>query len=514
MEKDDENNNSVETPHHQQVILEMSSGGQEHEQVVVVKAEDGSSDDTAAEVVVVAQNKISLVVKEVKKQLWLAGPLVLVGVLNFAIQLISIMFVGHLGELALSGVSMATSFSSVTGIALMMGMASALDTFCGQSYGAGQHGMLGVYAQRAMVVVIIVCIPISIIWANTESILNLFGQDHEISAEAGRYAQLIIPALFAFGILQCQTRFLQTQNIVIPMMLSSGVATLLHVALCWVLVFKSGLGTRGAAISNCVAYWLNVFILALYIKFSPSCSQTWTGFSTQAFHAIPSFLRLAIPSAVMVCLELWSFELMVLLSGRLPNPKLQTSVLSICLNTESTIWMIPFGLSGAVSTRVSNELGAGKPWAARLAVRVVLVMAMIEGIVVATVLISVRNVWGYVYSNDVQVVRHVALMLPILAASNILDGLQCVLSGIVRGCGWQKIGAFINLGSYYLVGIPSAIVLAFVLHIGAKGLWLGIICALAVQALGLVIITVRTDWEREATKATERLTDPTISHDS
>jgi len=41
-------------------------------------------------------------------------------------------------------------------------------------------------------------------------------------------------------------------------------------------------------------------------------------------------------------------------------------------------------------------------------------------------------------------------------------------SGTARGCGWQKIGAFVNLGSYYLVGIPAAIVFAFVLHIGGK----------------------------------------------
>jgi Na+-driven multidrug efflux pump len=41
-------------------------------------------------------------------------------------------------------------------------------------------------------------------------------------------------------------------------------------------------------------------------------------------------------------------------------------------------------------------------------------------------------------------------------------------SGTARGVGWQKIGAYINLGSYYLVGIPAAVVLAFVLLIGGK----------------------------------------------
>ncbi|MBA0633245.1 hypothetical protein Godav_001868, partial [Gossypium davidsonii] len=79
---------------------------------------------------------------EVKKQLLLAGPLVSVNFLVFALQLISVMFVGHLGNLPLSGASMATSFASVTGFSLLRGMASALDTFCGQSFGAKQYHML------------------------------------------------------------------------------------------------------------------------------------------------------------------------------------------------------------------------------------------------------------------------------------------------------------------------------------------------------------------------------------
>ncbi|RVW29819.1 Protein detoxification 16 [Vitis vinifera] len=56
---------------------------------------------------------------EVKKQLKIAGPLMLVNVLLYSLQVISVMFVGHLGELALSGASMATSFASVTGFSLI-----------------------------------------------------------------------------------------------------------------------------------------------------------------------------------------------------------------------------------------------------------------------------------------------------------------------------------------------------------------------------------------------------------
>ncbi|KAJ6375858.1 hypothetical protein OIU77_000761 [Salix suchowensis] len=450
------------------------------------------------------------ILEEVKKQLWLSGPLISVSLLQYCIQMISVMFVGHLGELSLAGASMATSFASVTGFSLLMGMASALDTFCGQSYGARQFHMLGIHMQRAMFVLSLVSIPLAIIWANTRSILIACGQQKDIAEEAGLYARFMIPSLFAYGLLQCLVKFLQTQNIVFPMMIFSGITTLFHILVCWVLVFKTGLGNRGAALANSLSCWINVLLMVLYVKFSSSCSKTWTGFSKEAFH----------DTIMIFCadfkhsLEMWSFESMVLLSGLLPDPELETSVLSISLNTAATVWMIPYGLSGAASTRVSNELGAQRPYLARLAVRVVIAIAVTEGIVVGIVLILIRNVWGYAYSNEIQVVKYVAVMLPVVATSNFLDGLQCVLSGVARGCGWQKIGAYINLGSYYLVGIPIAILLAFVFHVGGKGLWLGIICALVVQVLSLATITVRTNWEQEAKKATDRVYDEVIPVDT
>ncbi|KAM0908016.1 hypothetical protein ACQ4PT_015731 [Festuca glaucescens] len=257
------------------------------------------------------------------------------------------------------------------------------------------------------------------------------------------------------------------------------------------------MGSKGAALSNAISYWIYVIILAVYVRVSSSCKKTWTGFSMEAFHDVLSFFTLAVPSALMVCLEMWSFELIVLLSGLLPNPKLETSVLSISLNTAAFVWMIPFGLGSAISTRVSNELGAGRPNAARLAVRVVVFLAITEGLLIGLLLICIRYVWGHAYSDVEEVVTYVAQMMLIISVSNFFDGIQCVLSGVARGCGWQKIGAWINLSAYYIVGIPSAYLIAFVLHVGGTGLWLGIICGLMVQVLLLMAITIFTDWDKE-----------------
>ena len=82
-----------------------------------------------------------------------------------------------------------------------------------------------------------------------------------------------------------------------------------------------------------------------------------------------------------------------------------------------------------LSTRVSNVLGAGKPEAARLAVRVVFVLVVIEGLLMGLVMTISRQTWGKIYSNDKEVVNYVASMMPVLAISSFLDGVQSVLSG-------------------------------------------------------------------------------------
>lgn len=70
-------------------------------------------------------------------------------------------------------------------------------------------------------------------------------------------------------------------------------------------------------------------------------------------------------------------------------------------------------------------------------------------------------------------------------------------SGVARGSGWQHIGAYINLGAFYVVGLPVAIILGFVVHLKAKGLWIGIVTGSVVQSTLLSIITGFTNWKKQ-----------------
>lgn len=180
-----------------------------------------------------------------------------------------------------------------------MGIGSALETFCGQAYGAKQYHMLGVHMQRAMFVITLMCIPIALLWFNTEQIFRSLKQDPEIAAQAGLYLRWLIPSILPYGLLQCQLRFLQTQNNIWPLVISTAITSLVHFLVCWAFVLGLDSGSKGAALSIAISYWINVLILVIYIKFSPSCHKTWRGFSKEGMKNLIGFLKLAIPSALM-----------------------------------------------------------------------------------------------------------------------------------------------------------------------------------------------------------------------
>lgn len=94
----------------------------------------------------------------------------------------------------------------------------------------------------------------------------------------------------------------------------------------------------------------------------------------------------------------------------------------IPINLKTKLWLIR-------STRVSNELGAGNPEVARMAVKVGMSMATTEAITVSAALFFSRHIVGYAYSNEKPVVAHVAEIAPLLCISLVTDSIQVVLSG-------------------------------------------------------------------------------------
>ncbi|XP_021903505.1 protein DETOXIFICATION 8-like [Carica papaya] len=233
-------------------------------------------------------------------------------------------------------------------------MTGALESLCGQAYGAGEYKKLGSYTYTASLCLIIACIPICILWIFTDKLLILNGQDPSVSTVARSFSIYLIPRLFAYAVLQPLIRFLQTQS----------------------LIYR---------------------------------------------------------------LEWWSSEVLILLSGILPNPKLETSVITTCFTIVYMHSFATYGFGGSVSTLVSNELGAGNA-------------KVIKRVIATTLIVGTAEV---------------------------------------------VVGANINLGAFYLVGIPVGAALTFGLHLKSKGLLMGFATGALVQA---VLFTAFTNWEKTGRK--------------
>ncbi|KAF2620039.1 hypothetical protein F2Q68_00042222, partial [Brassica cretica] len=432
---------------------------------------------------------------ELKKVGRLAAPMATVTIAQYLLPVISVMIAGHKGELQLSGVALATSFTNFSGFSIMFGLVGALDTLCGQAYGAKEYEKIGTYTYSA----IASNIPIY----------------PDISRVAGSYAVWLIPALFGHAIV-IPSR--------VPKLFGPALALttlLFHIAVCWSFVSLFGLGSNGAALAMSVSFWFYAVILACYVRFSTSCEKTRSFVSDDFVSSVKQFFHFGVPSTAMLCLEWWLFELLILSSGLLPNPKLETSVLSIwalsinhicfmschyvSLTTGTLHYVISSGIAAGVSTRVSNNLGAGSPEVARVSVMAGLCFWLMESVFFSTLLFTCRNIVGYAFSNSNEVVDYVAELSPLLCLSFILDGFTAVLNGVARGSGWQHIGAWNNVVAYYLVGAPVGLYLAFRRGFNGKGLWCGVVVGSAVQATILAIVTSSMNWKEQAEKARKRI---------
>eukprot|EP00879_Flechtneria_rotunda_P031537 GHRR01034459.1.p1 GENE.GHRR01034459.1~~GHRR01034459.1.p1 ORF type:complete len:646 (+),score=178.69 GHRR01034459.1:333-2270(+) len=428
------------------------------------------------------------------KRLWLlAWPLSWMEVLTFMKELVITSYVGHLGAAELSALVLAQTVYNVTGNAPMLGVVTAMETFCGQAFGARRYGLVGVVLQRGLAISFLYCCSALVIWQWCEALLVYMGQDVRIAAAASRFTLALAPALFMDAADQCCRRYLSAQAVVQPLMFATLLATLLTPVFLWLFVAKWGLGLIGAAVAwdavQATSLTLMVTYCIIHTRSQEPSRCTWTGWTREALKDWALYIRMAIPSCVMICLDWWTFEVIVMLSGLLTNPEQTMSMMGITFNIHALCFFAAHGLSGAASTRVGNDLGAGRPHMAWLTVQVAVLMGTLVMVVSSVLLLMSRNSLGKLFSSEADVVQLTAQAVPPLAVSLIGEGANTVLAGVMRGCGRQKIGAAINLVTYWVFGLPIACLLAFPGKLGALGLWTGLACTASVQAL-LMTITV------------------------
>ncbi|KAF7149020.1 hypothetical protein RHSIM_Rhsim03G0177100 [Rhododendron simsii] len=446
---------------------------------------------------------LSLALKESKSIANIALPMILTGLLLYSRSMISMLFLGRLGDLALAGGSLAVGFANITGYSILSGLAMGMEPICGQAFGAQKHALLGISLQRTVLLLLLTSCPIALLWLNMKPILLFCGQDESIAAQAQLYLHYSLPDLLALSFLHPLRIYLRAQSITLPVTLCAAITTILHAPINYFFVMNLNLGIEGVAVCGVLINFILVTLLIAYIIFSGIYKKTWGGLSTECLKGWKSLLEMAVPSCVSVCLEWWWYEIMILLCGLLVNPRATVASIGILMQTTSLIYIFPSSLGFSMSTRVGNELGAGNPLKAKLAAKVGLCFSFALGFSALFFAFMVKNTWALIFTQDKEIIALTSLALPVIGLCELGNCPQTTGCGVLRGTARPKIGANINLGSFYLVGMPVAVGLGFWAGYDFLGLWLGMLAAQGSCMVTMLVVLGRTDWEVQAERAKE-----------
>ncbi|EMS45672.1 Protein TRANSPARENT TESTA 12 [Triticum urartu] len=465
---------------------------------------------------------------EENRKLWaVAGPSICTRFSTFGVTVISQAFIGHIGPTELAAYALVSTvlmrFSNgilTSGIAPVQTFQSLhcirskfvsnqkrlmiSNTTTNNSYGAKQYHMMGIYLQRSWIILSGCAVLMLPIFIFTEPLLVFIGQDPTISAVAGTISIWYIPVMFASVFNFTLQMYLQAQskNLIITYLAFVNLG--LHLFLSWLLTVKLHLGLAGVMTSMVIAMWIPAFGQLIFVLFG-GCPLTWTGFSFTALTDLVPIFKLSLSSGVMLCLELWYSTILVLLTGYMKNAESALDALSICLNINGWEMMISIGFLAATGVRVANELGAGSAKRAKFAILNVVATSFSIGLVLFVFFLFFRGKLSYIFTTSEEVAALVADLSPLLAFSILLNSVQPVLSGVAVGAGWQSVVAYVNIATYYLIGIPLGAILGYVLGYHVKGIWVGMLLGTLVQTIVLLFITIRTDWDKQVEVTQERL---------
>ncbi|XP_061596608.1 multidrug and toxin extrusion protein 1 [Cololabis saira] len=429
----------------------------------------------------------------------LTGPLLLSRILNFLLPFVITIFCGHIGNAELAGYALASATINFTTTSTGYGLGVACDTLISQTFGGKNLMRVGVILQRSVLILLLFCLPCWGLLINAHNILLLMHQEGEVARIAQLYVMVFIPAVPAMFLHLLQVSYLQNQGIILPQMYTAAAANVFNLGINFLLITVLELGVMGSAIANSLSQIMLCLLLFGYIRWRKLHLQTWGGWSTDSLQEWGSFMKLAVPSALMVFFEWWIWEIGGFLAGVLGETDLAAQ--HVLLEVGAITFMFPLGVHAATCVRVGNALGAGNTERAIVTCKVSLILAGVLAVVQGVVLASCKSVLGFIFTSDVTIVSIVSENLTLYIFLQFFDALLCVCSGILIGSGMQKIAALSNLVCYYCIGLPVGIALMFTAKLRILGFWLGLSVAISFMVVFYLILISRLNWKKVTQKA-------------
>ena len=438
---------------------------------------------------------------EMRETLLLAVPLAAANLLQMLIYAVDVIFVARLGETALAAASLATTL-----FGLMMwcfsGLTSACSPLIAAELGRRAHAVREVRRTLRMALWLAACCGLAgmAVASQGEAILRAAGQDPDVSAQAGRFLQILLWAMIPNVLASVLRNFVSTLGRPVFATAITVLAILVNALGNYIFVFGNfgapALGLDGSAISSVLT--AIVMLLAYmaviasdrrmrrYRVFGRWWRPEWSRFA--------EVVRIGLPIALIILAEGGLFSSAAFLMGLIGPAELAGH--TIALQVAALAFQIPFGIGQAATIRVGYFYGAGDREAIGRAGRAALILALGYMALPAALMLFAPVFVLQLYVDpqapeNAAMVGYAVQFLMVAAAFQLFDGVQAVLAGALRGLQDTRVPMIIALTGYWLFGFATSAVLGFLTPLRGLGVWFGL-------AVGLVVVAalLHYRWQR------------------
>jgi len=423
---------------------------------------------------------------ELRAMFALAAPLMLTELGWMAMGIVDTMFVGRVSAEAIGAVSLGTSVFYAIAI-FASGLLLGLDTLVSQSFGAGEaedchHSLIsGIWLALFLIPGVMVAV-----WLFVPA-LGTFGINASVLQATTPYIRALNWSTAPLLLFFCLRRYLQSIDIVRPILVTLITANLVNAAGNWIFVFGNlgapQLGAEGAGWSTCVSrvYMLAALVIIIWRRDPQAFRVNWR----PDFHRIGRLLKLGLPAAGQIGLETSVFATVTILIGKLSSDILAGH--QIALTVVSTTFMMPLGISSAAAVRVGQAIGRRDPQSASRAGWTALAFGAGVMSLGALAMLVIPQAIARLFTPEVGIIAAAAPLLRVAAFFQLFDGLQVTATGALRGAGDTRTPMLCHFAGYWILGLPLGAFLCFEESLGAMGLWMGL-------SAGLIVIGVILLW--------------------
>lgn len=419
----------------------------------------------------------------------IALPAVLSQVAQMAMGVIDTLIAGHYSNEALAAIAIGTSLLHPV-LIFFMGLFLAFNPIVAHLKGADSNLKIGESFRLAIMLAIVFSPVAIVILLNAQIVLELLGVEKQISDLATEYLHATVwgmPGLLLFFALRfCNEGLFSTPAVLAATLISIPFNIILNF---WFMYGGYGLPEMGAVgLGYATSLVWTIMFIGLFIYSATTKKyqhlKIFSNWHIPLWQDIREVFRLGFPVAITLGFEITMFAAVSLMIARYPTEVMGAH--QIAVNIASLSFMIPLGISQAITARVGYFNGQRDPIATRLAGYTGIGTAAALSAFSATTMILIPSLLVGLYTSDNEVLSIAVGLLFYAAVFQFSDSLQVSSAGALRGVKDTKVPMVITAISYWLVGFPVGFYLAEYQGYQANGYWIGLIAGLSTAAVLLL----------------------------